>query len=41
MKKIVLDTNIYISGDQHLLRTKEFKGIKIMKAREFLDEIIK
>lgn len=26
-----------ISGDKHLLRLKEFKGIKILRAREFLD----
>ena len=26
-----------ISGDQHLLKLKEFKGIKIITAKEFLD----
>lgn len=28
-----------VSGDWHLLKLKEFKGIKIMKARQFLEEI--
>ena len=26
-----------VSGDQHLLKLKEFKGIKIITAKEFLD----
>ena len=26
-----------VSGDQHLLKLKEFKGIKIVTAKEFLD----
>ena len=26
-----------VSGDKHLLKLKEYKGIKIMSAREFLD----
>jgi len=30
-----------ISGDHHLLELKEFKGIKIVKAKEFLEEIEK
>jgi len=28
-----------VSGDKHLLRLKEFRGIKIVRAREFLDAI--
>ena len=28
-----------VSGDQHLLKLKEFKGIKILTAKEFLDLI--
>lgn len=28
-----------ISGDKHLLKLKEFKGIKIVKAKEFLEFI--
>ncbi|MBN2422815.1 putative toxin-antitoxin system toxin component, PIN family [Candidatus Woesearchaeota archaeon] len=28
-----------ISGDNHLLNLKEFKGAKIIKATEFLDEV--
>ena len=31
--------DIIVSGDKHLLKIKEFKGIKIIKAREFLEEI--
>ncbi|MDP3765803.1 MAG: putative toxin-antitoxin system toxin component, PIN family [Nanoarchaeota archaeon] len=26
-----------VSGDQHLLKLKEYKGIKILTPREFLD----
>ena len=26
-----------VSGDKHLLKLKEFRGIKIVKAKEFLD----
>lgn len=35
MKKVVLDTNI-ITNDKHLLKLKEFKGIKIITPEEFL-----
>ncbi|MDO8428457.1 MAG: putative toxin-antitoxin system toxin component, PIN family [Candidatus Diapherotrites archaeon] len=28
-----------VSGDRHLLKLKEFKGIKIIKAKEFIDTI--
>ena len=28
-----------ISGDQHLIKLKEFKGIKIVNAKEFIDTI--
>jgi len=31
--------NYIISGDPHLLKLKEFKGIKIVKPKEFLDII--
>ncbi len=32
--------DVIVSGDKHLLRIKEYKGIKIIKARDFLEEII-
>lgn len=31
------NAHFIVSGDKHLLKIKEFKGIKIMTAREFLD----
>lgn len=31
--------NFIISGDKHLLQLKEFRGIKILTPREFLDYI--
>ncbi len=30
--------NYIISGDEHLLKLKEFRGIKIVSPKEFLDE---
>jgi len=40
--KLVLDTNIYISsfiitGDNDLLIIKEFRGIKIISANEYIN----
>lgn len=32
------DVNIIISGDEHLLKLKEFKNIKIITCSEFLEE---
>ena len=29
-----------VSGDKHLLKVKEFQGIKIIKARDFLDNYL-
>lgn len=29
-----------ITGDPHLLKLKEFKGIKIVKARDFIEQIL-
>lgn len=31
--------DIIVSGDKHLLKVKNYKGTKIIKAREFLEEI--
>jgi predicted nucleic acid-binding protein len=51
MIKVVLDTikilecaleaqaSFIISGDKHLLEIKEYKGIKIISPKEFLNEI--
>jgi len=42
-KRIILDTNILISalvsGDEHLLKFKEFKDAKIVTAKEFLEVV--
>jgi putative PIN family toxin of toxin-antitoxin system len=29
-----------VSGDRHLLRLNEYKGIRILKARDFLDHLL-
>lgn len=34
---IEVKADYIISGDKHLLKIKEFEGIKIVKAKEFLD----
>lgn len=31
------DAGFIITGDQHLLKLKEFRGIKILRAKEFLE----
>jgi len=34
---IASNTKIIVSGDKHLLKIKEFKGIKVNKPREFVE----
>jgi uncharacterized protein len=34
---IASNTKIIVSGDKHLLKIKEFKGIKVYKPREFVE----
>ncbi len=34
--RIVLDTNVIISGDSHLLSVGSYKGIKILSPRQFI-----
>ena len=34
---IASDTKIIVSGDKHLLKIKEFKGIKVYKPLEFVE----
>lgn len=37
--RVVLDTNILVSGDAHLLSLGEFRGVKILTPRAFLDRL--
>ncbi|MDZ7696542.1 MAG: hypothetical protein U5R49_06335 [Deltaproteobacteria bacterium] len=36
--KAVLDTNVLISGDKHLVDLKMYRSIRILTAREFYEE---
>ena len=35
--KVVLDSNVIISGDKHLLKLKFFQNIPIITPREFIN----
>lgn len=34
------ESKIIISGDKHLLKVSEYKGIKVLRPREFVDEYL-
>ena len=35
--KVVIDTNVLISGDPHLLEIKKFQEIRVVSPKEFLE----
>ena len=38
--RAVMDTNVLVSGDRHLLDLKQYKSVCIVTAREFYEENI-
>ena len=38
--RAVMDTNVLVSGDKHLLNLKQYQFVRIVTAREFYEEII-
>jgi len=39
MLRVVIDTNVLVSGDHHLLEIGVYKEIPILTARQFLERL--